>query len=119
MKWSVEKRLSELERCTIDCSLAIHKFGNNAEMNNFTKLCESLSDFETMLEVCEETFPTLRFKMDEIKKAKLTVLKKQGEATKFEEKAQAIKDQAIKIDEIIKKQVTDNSKSKGLRKLFR
>ncbi|MGD2113404.1 MAG: hypothetical protein PVG07_00015 [Acidobacteriota bacterium] len=119
LKWSVEQRLSELERCSIDSTLAIHKFGNKADDDTFKKLCEAFSDYETMIEVAEETFPALRAEMDKIKKAKLTVLKKQGQANKHQEKADQIKEEALNLGKIIEKQETDTKKSKGLRSLFR
>jgi hypothetical protein len=118
LKWSVERRLSTLEKTSIESTLAIHKFGNDASEINFNKLCESLSDFETMLEVAEETFPALRGKMDMIKKQKLTVLKKQGTANKLEEQAKKIKENALKLPEIIKEQEEQAKNSKGLKRLL-
>lgn len=118
LKWTVEQRLSELERCSIDSTLAIHKFGNKADDDTFKKLCEMLSNYETMIEVAEETFPALRAEMDKIKKAKLTVLKKQGQATKYEDKAKKIKEDALNLGKIIEKQKTEEGNSKGLRKLL-
>lgn len=122
MKWSVEQRLSELEKASIETTLSIHKFGNQANDDNFKKMCEAFSDLETMLEVAEETFPAFRMKMDDIKKAKLTVLKKQtaltSQAQKHEAKADKKKEEALNVSKIIEKQVTDASNSKGLRKLL-
>lgn len=118
MKWSVEQRLSELERTSIESTLSIHRFGNKADDDNFKKLCESLSDFETMLEVAEETFPRLRFEMERIQKAKLTALKKQGQANNLKEKAKKIEEKAYKLPDIIEKQESQNPRSKGLKKLL-
>lgn len=119
LKWSVEQRLSELERASIDTTLAIHKFGNKADDETFKKLCEAFSDLETMLEVAEDTFPALRFEMDKIKKAKLSVLKKQGQANNYKEKANKIEAEALNVKKIIEKQQTEAKNSKGLKKLFR
>lgn len=119
LKWTVEQRLSEFERTSIDVTLAIHKFGNKANDETFDKLAESLADFETMLETAEETFPSLRAKMDKIIKAKLTVLKKQGQANGFKEKAKKIEEDALNVKNIVEKQQTEVKKSKGLKKLFR
>ena len=122
LKWKVEQRLSTLQKTAIESSLAIHKFGNNATQEGFKKLCESLSDFETMLEVIEETFPALRSEMDLIKKEKLTVLKKQNvlnnQAKKLEGKAEEKKKKSINIPEIIKMQTEQKLKPNGIRKLF-
>lgn len=122
LKWTPEQRLSTLEKTSIECSLAVHKFGNDANEAHFNKFAESLSDFETMLEVAEETFPSLRFKMDEIKKQKLTVLKKQtllkNEAKKHEEKAEQFKEKASNISTVIEKQQEATIKSKGLLRLL-
>jgi len=122
MKWKVEERISEFEKTSIESTLAIHKFGYKADNESFKKLCESLSDFETMLEVAEETFPALRENMDAIKKAKMIVLKKHttlsDEASKHEIKADNLKKQASNISTVIEYQKKQKIKSKGLKSLF-
>lgn len=122
LKWSVERRLSTLEKSTIDSTLSIHNFGNGASEEHFLKFCEALSDFETMIEVAEMTFPALRPEMERIQKQKLTTLKKrsllQNKSSELEKKAEAIKEKALNLPEIIKKQESEKIKSKGLKKLF-
>ena len=122
LKWTVERRLSELEGSSIESSLAVHKFGNDANNVNFNKLAESLSDLETMLEVAELSFPHLRFKIDKIKKQKLTVLKKQttisNEADKLEGKIVKLKTKASSLTSVIDKQKSEPIKSKGLKGLL-
>jgi peptidoglycan hydrolase CwlO-like protein len=106
LKWKVEQRLSTMEQTAIETSLSVHKFGSNATEPNFKKLCESLSDIETMIEVAEMTFPTLRGEMDALKKEKLTVLKKQTalkeEAEEIDKKAEAIRKQASEVPQQVK-----------------
>lgn len=107
LKWKVEQRLSTLQKSAIETSLSVHNFGNGASEAHFLKMCETLSDLETMIEVAEETFPTLRHEMDRIKKEKLTALKKReklnGEAKELEEKAEQKKEAASKVPEEQKK----------------
>lgn len=96
LKWSVERRLSTLQQGSIETSLAVLKFGNEASEDNYKQLAEKLSDFETMLEVAEETFPALRADMDRIKKEKLITLKMQtkifsGKGTEQEKQEKADK----------------------------
>lgn len=96
LKWSVERRLSTLQQGSIETSLAVLHFGNEATEANYKQLAEKLSDFETMQEVAEETFPALRADMDRIKKEKLLTLKMQtkimsGKGTEKEKEEKAAK----------------------------
>ena len=106
LKWTVPQRLSTLEQTAIETTLNVHKFGNNANDPNFKKFCESLSDIETMIEVAEMTFPSLRAEMDTFKKQKLTVLKKQTalkeEADGLEKVAENKRQEASEVPEKMK-----------------
>jgi len=106
MKWTPEKRLSTMEQTAIEASLSIHRFGNNATDPNFKKFCESLSDIETMIEVAELTFPSLRSEMNIFKKHKLKVLKKRTElyeeADGLEKVAENIRKEANEVPEKMK-----------------
>lgn len=118
MKWTPEERISELEKAAIEVSLSVHKMGDNATAESFKKFTESISDFETMLETAELTFPTLRARIDTIKKAKLTTLKKHtvftDEAEKHKSKADIANEKASKIKTVIESQQNQKVKSKGL-----
>lgn len=122
LKWELIQRLETLEKTSIEASLAIHNFGHLATKDNFDKLCNSLSDFETMLEVAEETFPDLRSEIDRVKKEKLTILKKRSvldnQANGLEKKAKEKKEKSLKIPEIIKQQQEQKLKPNGFKKLF-
>lgn len=119
LKWSIQRRLSTFEQASIESTLSIHKFGNEASQANFDNLCESLSDLETMIEVAEESFPALRGQMDVIKKHKLKALKKQTEANKLEDKAKEIKEKALNLPDIIKQQEEQAKNSKGIKRFFK
>lgn len=122
MEWKLEERISEFEKTSIESTLAIHKFGYKANNESFKIFCEKLADFETMLEVAEETFPALRENIDSIKKSKLITLKKHtkltDEATKHEEKAGELKNEASNISTVIEDQKKQKIKSKGLKRLL-
>jgi len=60
MKWTVEQRLSTFQKSAIEVALTVNKFGTDASDANFNKLCENVSDIETMIEVIELTFAPLR-----------------------------------------------------------
>lgn len=122
LKWDVTQRLETLEKTSIESSLTIHNFGHLATKDNFERLCDSLSDFETMLEVAEETFPALRQEIDRIKKEKLTILKKrsvlESQASDLEKKAKEKKEKSLKIPEIIKEQEEQKLKPNRIKRLF-
>jgi len=101
MLWNVEQRLSTFQKSAIEVSLAVNKFGTEASDANFNKLCENVSDIETMIEVIELTFAPLREEVERIKKQKLVVLQRttrlNQEANGLEEKAGLIKKEASEV----------------------
>ncbi len=123
LKWTPEQRLSSLEQISIETSLAAHKFGTKPDEERFNKLCESISDLETMIEVAEESFPKLRETADKIMKSKLVTLKKQtvlkNAAKKHEEKAVEKKKEALNLAKVIEGQKKNSKKLNYFGKLFR
>ena len=86
LKLKTETRLSSFERTAIENSLSIHKFLHFSSEANLKEMAETISDFETMVEVVQLTFAKLRPEIDKIKKEKLRDLERRMKEKEIKEK---------------------------------
>lgn len=107
LKWTPERIYSTLQQSLLDCALAVHHFGADSTNADLHGLAVAFSDLETMMEVTEEIYPTLRPAIDRLKKEKLTILLKQtklnGEAQKLTDKVEAKKKEAEEVPDKVSK----------------